>query len=123
MSDPVKAYGVLGTPRAGNPAPAYGDVVRMARTNPNHLPGIGEKVAPAAGPERSFGELLLGALGSVNDSQVTSMDLTQRMIANPDSVNVHDVTIALAEANLALSMTKSIVDRALTAYREIINIR
>ncbi len=127
MSDPIQGF-------APNVVQAYastrsantpnGDVVRMARTNPSHFAGIGEQpAARTAGPERSFGELLLGALGSVNDSQLRSMDLTQRMITNPDSVNVHDVTIALAEANLALSMTKSIVDRALTAYREIINVR
>ena len=102
---------------------AYGDVVRMARTDPRHLAGIGERLTAAPGPERSFADLLLGALGSVNDSQHTAMDLTQQMITNPDSVNVHDVTIALAEANLALSMTKAIVDRALAAYREIINVR
>jgi flagellar hook-basal body complex protein FliE len=102
---------------------AYGDVVRLARTDPHHMAGAGEQTAAAAGPERSFGDMLLGALGSVNDSQLKSMDLTQQMITNPDSVNVHDVTIALAEANLALSMTKSIVDRALAAYREIINVR
>jgi flagellar hook-basal body complex protein FliE len=102
---------------------AYGDVVRLARTDPHHIAGTGEQAASAEGPERSFGDLLLGALGSVNDSQLKSMDLTQQMITEPDSVNVHDVTIALAEANLALSMTKSIVDRALAAYREIINIR
>ena len=102
---------------------AFGDVVKMARTNPRHLAGVGEQVPAAPGPEQSFGNLLLGALGSVNDSQLRSMDLTQQMVTNPDSVNVHDVTIALAEANLALSMTKAIVDRALTAYREIINIR
>ncbi len=83
----------------------------------------GAQAVAAAGPERSFGALLFGALGSVNDSQLKSMDLTQQMITNPDSVNVQDVTIALAEANLALSMTKAIVDRALAAYREIINIR
>ena len=59
----------------------------------------------------------------MNDSQLKSMDLTQQMVTNPDSVNVHDVTIALAEANLSLSMTKAIVDRALAAYREIINVR
>jgi flagellar hook-basal body complex protein FliE len=102
---------------------AYGDVVRLARTDPRHIAGRGEQAVAAAGPERSFGDMLFGALGSVNDSQLKSMDLTQQMITNPDSVNVHDVTIALAEANLALSMTKAIVDRALTAYREIINIR
>ncbi len=108
-----------------DPIRATGDVVTMARTNPRHLAGIGEKAAaaPASGPERSFGELLAGALGSVNDQQLTSMDLTQRMVTDPGSVNVHDVTIALAEANLSLSMTKAIVDRALSAYREIINVR
>ena len=51
------------------------------------------------------------------------MDLAQKMITDPNSVNVEDVTIALADANLALSMTKAIVDRALAAYREIINVR
>jgi len=118
MSDPIRGYAF-----GANAVQAYGDVVKMARTNPRHLAGFGEQPAAAPGPEQSFGSLLLGALGSVNDSQLRSMDLTQQMVTNPDSVNVHDVTIALAEANLALSMTKAIVDRALSAYREIINIR
>ncbi len=118
MSDPLGAY--ASTRSAGTP---YGDVVKLARTNPRHLAGFGERPAAAPGPEQSFGNMLFGALGSVNDAQLKSMDLTQQMITNPDSVNVHDVTIALAEANLALSMTKSIVDRALSAYREIINLR
>ena len=39
------------------------------------------------------------------------------------NLNAGQVTIALADANLALSMTKAIVDRALAAYREIINVR
>jgi len=65
----------------------------------------------------------MGALGSVNNSQRKAMDLSQAMVTDPNSVNVEDVTIALADANLALSMTKAIVDRALAAYREIINVR
>jgi flagellar hook-basal body complex protein FliE len=77
----------------------------------------------SGGFEQKFGNLLLGALGSVNDSQLTAMNLSQKMVTDPQSVNVEDVTIALADANLALSMTKAIVDRALAAYREIINIR
>ena len=102
---------------------ALGDVVTMTRTNANHLAGVGEKPAGAADVESAFGELLLKALNQVNDSQVTAVDLAQQMITDPDSVDVHDVTIALAEANLALSMTKAVVDRALAAYREIINVR
>ena len=118
-----------------DPTQAVGDIVKLARTNPRHLGGIGEPAvaAGAAFPggqagatsaaEQKFGDLLLGALGTVNDSQLTAMNLSQRMVTDPASVNVEDVTIALADANLALSMTKAIVDRALAAYREIINIR
>jgi flagellar hook-basal body complex protein FliE len=123
-----------------DPTQAVGDIVKLARTNPRHLGGIGEPAAPAgvafpadtaggnrvsgAGQtEQKFGDLLMGALGSVNDSQLTAMNLSQKMVTDPASVNVEDVTIAMADANLALSMTKAIVDRALAAYREIINIR
>jgi flagellar hook-basal body complex protein FliE len=95
----------------------------MTRTNAKHLAGVDEKLAGSANVESAFGELLLNALNKVNDSQVTAVDLAQQMITDPDSVDVHDVTIALAEANLALSMTKAVVDRALAAYREIINVR
>jgi len=116
-----------------DPSQAMGDVVKMARTNPRHLAGIGEALSVSAGTsnppgtsagvEQKFGDLLLGALSDVNSSQLKAMDLSQRMVTDPGSVNVEDVTIALADANLALSMTKAIVDRALAAYREIINIR
>src|SRR5512142_2794869 len=111
-----------------DPSQAVGDVVKMARTNALHLAGI-EETLPAAdagtatGIEQTFGNMLLSALGSVNNDQVTAMDLSQKMITDPTSVNVEDVTIALAEANLSLSLTKAVVDRALAAYREIINVR
>ena len=103
--------------------PANGDIVKLARTNPAHLAGKGEGAAPDAGVEGNFGALLMKALGGVNDSQVKAMDLSQKMVTDPGSVNVEDVTISMAEANLAISMTKAVVDRALAAYREIINVR
>ncbi|MBN1836230.1 MAG: flagellar hook-basal body complex protein FliE [Spirochaetales bacterium] len=81
------------------------------------------KTTAAAGPEEGFGRALAAALGQVNDLQTRSMDMAQAMITDPDSVDIHDVTIALAEANLSLSMTKAIMDRAIRAYQEIINVR
>jgi len=106
-----------------DPTQAMGDVVKLARTSPLHIPGEGEQVGSSSGIEQKFGDMLLSALGSVNNDQVTAMDLSQKMVTDPTSVNVEDVTIALAEANLSLSMTKAVVDRALAAYREIINVR
>lgn len=101
---------------------ATGDVVGLRRTDPRHFGGEAA-ATEVQGAEGSFGELLMSALGSVNDSQLKGMDLTQKMITDPDSVDVHDVTLALTEATTALSMTKAIVDKALAAYREIINVR
>ncbi len=98
---------------------AYADILNTARAGTT----AGAVSEQPQGVEQSFGNLLLSALNNVNDSQVKGMELEQQFITNPDSVDVHDVTIALAEANLAISMTKAIVDRALAAYREIINMR
>ena len=108
-----------------DPTVASGDIVNLARTNPLHIAGAMDAATTDAtgGIESKFGDMLLSAMGSVNDSQIKAMDLSQQMITDPTNVNVEDVTIALADANLALSMTKAIVDRALAAYREIINIR
>ena len=114
-----------------NAIQAAGDIVKLARTNPAHIVGAGEAATPGGipqaaenkGVEGNFGALLMKALGGVNDSQLKAMDLSKAMVTDPNSVNVEDVTIALANANLAISMTKAVVDRALAAYREIINVR
>ena len=106
-----------------DPTGAVGDVVNLVRTNQKHLAGIGSTTTASKGVEQAFGDLLASALNNVSQSEITSQAPAQQMIVDPDSVEVHDVTIALAEANLAISMTKAIVDRALAAYREIINVR
>ncbi len=101
---------------------ATGNVVKMMATDPRHItgePGAAEAVDAEAG----FGRALMQALDGVNSDQQKAMDLTQQMITDPDNVNVHDVTIALASANLSLSIAKAVVDRAVRAYQEIINVR
>jgi flagellar hook-basal body complex protein FliE len=101
-----------------------GHVVELARSDPRHLASsLAPSTQAPAGPEEGFGRALAQALGQVNDLQQRSMGLTQAMITDPDSVDIHDVTLALAEANLSLSMTKAIMDRAIRAYQEILNVR
>ena len=98
-----------------------GDAIQLARTHTAHIKGVNDP--PAAGKEGDFGALLMNALNGVNDLQQESQDLAARMITDPDTVDTHDVTIAMAKANLAVSMTKAVVDRALQAYTNIINLR
>jgi len=71
----------------------------------------------------SFMDALKNALGKVNNLQVDAEDLTQQMIDEPESVDIHTVMIAQQKAEIALSLTKAIRDEAIRAYRELINLR
>ena len=119
-------------------AQAYGHRIALQTSDPRHIasgkltaPGNGlleTRRAPAASTpaeaaEGSFGGMFLQALGQVNQQQLRAQDLSQALISDPESVDIHEVTIALAEANLSLSMAKAVIDRAIRAYREIVNIR
>ena len=115
-----------------SPLSVQGHVIQLQRSDPRHLAGSGVAVTAGtssggvqgpANPESGFGRLFFDALNNVNDLQHTTMDLTEAMLTDPDSVDIHDVTVAIAEANLALSMTKAIMDRAIRAYQEVINTR
>lgn len=106
-----------------SPDQVNGQVVTMLKTDPRHFGPVQSTKGTNGNSESSFGNLLLNALNSVNNDQLKSIELTDKMITDPDSVNIHDVTIALAKANLSLAMTKAVADRAISAYRQIINIR
>jgi flagellar hook-basal body complex protein FliE len=102
-----------------------GAVAVSARADHRRTAVSGEEAVNSAdsAPKASFEAHLLNALNDVNKAQNNSGELTRKLITDPDSVNVHNVTIAGAEATLALSMAKAIVDKSVTAYRDIINIR
>jgi flagellar hook-basal body complex protein FliE len=118
-----------------SPLSVQGHVIELQRTDPRHIagsaaagriPGAASRSALTSGvsdPDSGFGKLFFDALNNVNDLQHTTMDLSEAMLTEPDSVDIHDVTVAIAEANLALSMTKAIMDKAIRAYQEVINTR
>ena len=100
-----------------------GGIVDLQRTNPAHIQGAMAKGLSNEQSAETFSNLVLDALNGANSLAQESTRLTEQYIINPDSIDVHDVTIAMGKANLAISMTKSVVDGAIKAYREIINIR
>lgn len=67
----------------------------------------------------SFEQTLLSAFDSMNAKQQNTDVLAQQMIVDPESVDVHDVTIAMAEANLSLKIAQSIIDRVIKGWTEI----
>lgn len=98
--------------------------IRLNRLNENSG-GETVKNGPVTNGQNGskFSELLTNALNGVNDTVLYSDQLSTQAIIDPDSVDVHDVTIAMSKANMAVSLTKQVVDGALKAYKEIINLR
>ena len=99
-----------------------GDLVKMAKTNPAHLGADGKAGTEAAGAV-SFEQALLRAMDGVNAKQAESTEITQRMLTDPDSVDPHDVTIAQAEANLSLNIARTVMDRVVKGWKELVNSR
>ncbi len=106
------------------PIAAGGDQVRLLATHSAHFGYTKtDGKAGVSGPGTSFGETLKNALYRVNDLQQDSEHMTRALAVQPDSVDIHDVTIAAEKARLSLVFTKSVVDKVTQAYREIINMR
>lgn len=95
----------------------------LRRTDSRHLPGLGDTLTPAAEGGASFADFLKQGLDNVNSLENEATGLTTQMITDPDSVNAHDVTIALSKANMAIGITKQVVDKAIQAYKTLTTLR
>jgi flagellar hook-basal body complex protein FliE len=104
----------------------------LARTNPMHytangvagvLDGASDDGSGASAGGASFQDALLKAMDGVSSSQTKSDNLLQKVVADPNSVDAQDVTIAMAEANMSLNLAKTILSRIVTAWKDVINTR
>jgi flagellar hook-basal body complex protein FliE len=100
-----------------------GNIVEMRKTHPLHYDNSVKREPAYDDVSTSFADSLMKALGKVNDLQTSSEDLTQKMMYEPESVDIHTVMIAAQKAEVALSFTKAVRDEAIRAYRELINLR
>lgn len=71
----------------------------------------------------SFKDMFNSAVSKVNNLQIQSDGLRQKMIYEPESVDIHTVQIAAQKAEIALMFTKTVRDQAIQAYKELINLR
>lgn len=68
---------------------------------------------------KSFQDYLLEAVNSVNNQQLEVSSLQEKLITDPDSVDVHDVTIAMSKARMSLNLAQTVIDRLVTSWNEI----
>jgi flagellar hook-basal body complex protein FliE len=114
------------------------DTISMFQTHPQHMgpldspyAGSGkniialEKKIGAEGITRAgtFEHAMLQALDKVSGQQQYASALSQEAIVNPDSVDIHTITIAQAEASMSLNATRNILSRVVQGWRDLINAR
>lgn len=97
--------------------------VSVVATSDKHYEDIGVRKRPKDDVAGSFSDMFKSSIGKVNDLQVESDKMTQKMIYEPESVDIHNVMIAGQKASVALHFTKAVRDEAVKAYRELMQMR
>ena len=103
--------------------------VEMIRTNPAHagtarlssiLPGL--QNTDSIQNEKNMGTFesyLVNAVSSMNSQQLDVGRVQEKLITDPDSVDIHDVTTAMAKAQMSLSLAQTVIDRLVTGWNEL----
>ncbi|MEM9423859.1 MAG: flagellar hook-basal body complex protein FliE [Spirochaetota bacterium] len=100
--------------------------IGLRTTDPLHLKKNGESqgVIDAQKAELgTFGKMVLNALGQTSNQILDSQLLQQQAIVSPDSVDPSTVVVSMLKADMSLSLTKAVIDRATTAYKELTTVR
>jgi len=113
-------------------------MIDMILTDPNHM---GPLNSPYAGSGNNilalrskigaegitgagtFEDAMLQALDKVSATQQHASALTQEAIVNPDAVDAHDVTIAQGMAAMSLDITRTVLNRLVQSWNNLINTR
>ncbi|MCQ2574197.1 MAG: flagellar hook-basal body complex protein FliE [Treponema sp.] len=112
--------------------PEFGQL-QMTRTNQAHT-GVTKLSDIAGAPlnsipssaengiaktRKSFQDYLMEAMSTMNQQQMDVDKLSEQMVTDPDSVDIHDVTIAMSKARMSLNLAQSVIDRLVTGWNEI----
>ena len=98
-------------------ASATGPVTEAAVSTP--APPTKAEMAP---PDIRFGDMLAEGVAAVSEKVDTANALV-RQFAVDDTVPIHQVTMALEEARLALDLALQIRTHLIEGYREIMNMQ
>lgn len=103
--------------------------ISMIRTDPAHA-GVSGLTSIIPGKENpnsvqnqktfgSFESYLVNAVSEMNNQQNEVSHVQEKLITDPDSVDIHDVTTAMAKAQMSLSLAQTVIDRLITGWNEL----
>ncbi|MFD0049305.1 flagellar hook-basal body complex protein FliE [Actinomycetes bacterium NPDC127524] len=87
----------------------------------NSIFAAGNTKAQLAAPnesQKSFASVLKDSIEKVNEAQVNSDTLTQKL-ANGENVDLHQVMIASQQANITMQAALEVRNKVVEAYQEI----
>lgn len=73
--------------------------------------------------EKSFGEFLTDAVAQMNKQQMNVSAMEEQLVTDPESLDIHDITTAMAKAQMSMTLAKTVVDRVVTGWNEITTTR
>jgi flagellar hook-basal body complex protein FliE len=77
---------------------------------------VGKK--PEAG-DGDFAQQLMDVLKDVNDSQQNAVKVQNDFMTGRQSVDIHDLKIAMERAGISMNLTMAVRNKVLDAYQEI----
>ena len=83
------------------------------------------EIQPIAEPKRverpDLGDAFAQALSDARGMEATSTKMAERFAVGDPSVGIHEVVIASEKANIALRYATTLKNKAIEAYRELMN--
>lgn len=98
---------------------AYTNALNFGQENPEMQVGNGQGQEQV---EKAFSETIKESLSQVNDMQLEGGEMV-KAFASGENQNVHELMISLQKAGLAMKMTSAVRNKAMEAYKELMQIR
>ena len=100
--------------------PDFGSILNQGKNLVETGNKIGSDMVERSG---TFSESMLNALDKVSAYQQLASNMVQDAVTDPDLYDAHDITIAQAEASMALNITRNVLNRIVQGWRDLINTR
>jgi flagellar hook-basal body complex protein FliE len=61
----------------------------------------------------------MDAVSEMNRQQMEVSAIQEKVITDPDSVDIHDVTVAMAKAQSSLNLAQTVIDRLVKGWNDL----
>jgi len=97
-------------------------MLSVLRSTAAQATGKTTEATPAAGAP-DFAQVLKNSLDKVNQTQVQSTQMAEKLAAGDTTQNLHEVMIALQTASVSFQEMVQVRNKIVTAYQDVMNMQ